>query len=79
LVVSLPALAVILGVLRSRAPTRLVVAGATAGLLSGAVGATAYTLACKNDGALFVAVWNSAAILMMTGLGAAIGRRALAW
>jgi hypothetical protein len=79
LVVSLPALAVILGVLRSRAPTRLVVAGATAGLLSGAVGATAYTLACKNDGALFIAVWYSAAILIMTGLGAAIGRRALAW
>jgi hypothetical protein len=79
LMVSLPALAVILGVLRSGAPTRLVIAGAAAGLLSGAVGATAYTLACNNDGALFVAVWYSAAFLIMTGLGAAIGGRALAW
>jgi hypothetical protein len=79
LMVSLPALAVILGVLRSRAPTRLAVAGATAGLLSGAIGATAYTLVCKNDGELFVAVWYSVAVLIMTGLGAAVGRRALAW
>jgi hypothetical protein len=76
---SMPALAVIFGVLRNRAPTRLVVAGAAVGLLSGAVGATAYTLACKNDGALFVAVWYSAAMLIMTGVGAAVGRRALAW
>jgi hypothetical protein len=76
---ALPAFAVILGVLRSGAPTRLAVAGATAGLLAGAVGATAYTLACKNDGTLFVAVWYSAAMLIMTGLGAAIGRRALVW
>jgi hypothetical protein len=77
--VSLPALAMIIRALRTGAPTNPGLAGATAGLLAGALGAAAYTLACKNDGELFVAVWYSAAILIMTGLGAAAGRRALAW
>ena len=79
LMLSAPALFIVLGTLKSGAPTRPSIAGAAAGLLSGALGAAAYALACKNDGGLFVAVWYSAAILMMTGLGAVVGRRALAW
>ena len=76
---SLPALAMIMGALRIGASTRPAVAGTTAGLLAGALGAAAYALACKNDGGLFVAIWYSAGILIMAGLGAAVGRRALAW
>jgi hypothetical protein len=79
LMVSMPALWLILRVLRTGAATRPGIAGALAGLLSGALGAAAYTLACTNDAGLFVAIWYSAAILIMTGLGAAIGRRVLAW
>ncbi len=79
LMLSLPALFFILGALKTGAPTRPSIAGAAAGLLSGTLGAAAYVLACKNDGGLFVAVWYGAAILMMTGLGAVVGRRALAW
>jgi hypothetical protein len=77
--VSLPALALILGALRTGAVTRPRLAGAAAGSLAGALGAAAYALACKNDGGLFVAVWDSAGILVVAGLGALVGRRVLAW
>lgn len=79
LMISLPAFVMALGVLRSGVPVQPRFAGAAAGVLAGAVGAAAYTLACKNDGALFVAVWYSTAILIMASLGAVIGRRVLAW
>jgi len=79
LMLSIPAFVLVLRALRTGAPTRPNFAGAAAGFLSGALGAAAYALACKNDGELFVAVWYGAAILMMTGLGAVIGRRALVW
>jgi hypothetical protein len=79
LVVSLPPLVVLLCVMRAGAPTRPALAGAIVGKLSGALGAGAYALACKNDAGLFVALWYPLAILAMAALGAAIGRRALAW
>jgi hypothetical protein len=76
---SLPALGLILGVVRSGAPTRPTFAGTATGILAGGLGAAAYAVACKNDGGLFVAVWYSAAILIVAGLGALAGRRVLAW
>jgi hypothetical protein len=79
LVVSMPGLWLILRVLRTGAATRPGIAGALAGLLSGALGAAAYAFGCINDAGLFVAIWYPAAILIMTGLGAAIGRHVLAW
>lgn len=76
---SLPALALILGVLRAGAPTRPAVTGTAAGIMSGALGAAAYAVACKNDGGLFVAIWYSTAIVIVGALGAVIGRRILLW
>jgi hypothetical protein len=76
---SLPALILILSVLRIGAPTRPTIAGMAAGLMSGALGAAAYTVACKNDGGLFVAIWYSAAIVILGALGTFIGRRVLSW
>jgi hypothetical protein len=76
---SLPALALLLGVLRTGAPTRPIVAGTAAGLMSGALGAAAYAISCRNDGGLFVAIWYSAAVVITGGLGAFIGRRVLSW
>jgi hypothetical protein len=76
---SLPAFALILTVLRTGAPTRLTAAGTAAGLMSGALGAAAYSVACKNDGGLFVAVWYSTAIVIVGALGAVLGRRVLSW
>lgn len=79
LVVSLLPLVVLLCVMRAGAPTRPALAGGIAGMLSGALGAAAYALACKNDAGLFVALWYPLAILTVAALGATIGRRALAW
>jgi hypothetical protein len=76
---SLPALALILGVLRTGAPTQPTAAGTAAGLMSGALGAAAYAVACKNDGGLFIAIWYSAAIVIVAALGTVIGRRVLLW
>jgi hypothetical protein len=61
------------------APTRPVLAGAIAGMLSGALGAGAFALACTDDGGLFAALWYPLAILVMAALGAVIGCRILAW
>jgi len=77
--VSLPALATIMSTLRMGAPTRPPLAGATAGLLAGALGAAAYALTCANDAGWFVAIWYTSAVLLVTVVGASLGRRALAW
>jgi len=73
LAASLPPLVVLLCVMRAGAPTRPALAGAIAGMLSGALGAGAYALACKNDAGLFVALWYPLAILALAALGAALG------
>lgn len=72
-------LVILLRVLRIGAPTRPALTGAIAGLLAGALGATAYAIACRNDGGLYVAIWYPVGVLVMAALGAAIGRRVLAW
>lgn len=76
---SMPAFAMILGVLRTGAPTRPAAAGASVGLFAGALGAAAYALVCRNDAGLFVAAWYGTAVLIMAGLGAAAGSRLLRW
>lgn len=76
---SLPPLAITLVILRQAIPTRPALAGALCGLLAGALGALGYTVACVNDGAGFVAVWYSLAVLLIAALGSALGRRFLRW
>lgn len=79
LIASVAPLTILIGVLRLGAPTRPALAGAIAGMLAGALGATAYSLACRNDGGMFVAIWYPLAVLVVAALGAIIARRALAW
>jgi len=76
---SLPALAVMLAAMRLGVPTRPGWAGGMAGTLAGSLGALAYTLACINDGAGFVALWYLLAIVIVAAIGATAGRRVLAW
>jgi hypothetical protein len=76
---SLPALAIVLAAIRTGVPTRPTFGGGVAGMLAGAIGGAAYAIVCKNDGALFVAVWYMVAVAIVTGLGALIGRKVLAW
>ena len=64
---------------RRLAPTRPMQAGAAAGLLTGAVAATAYGLHCPEATAAFVASWYTLGMATAAALGAVIGRFALRW
>jgi hypothetical protein len=76
---SAPALAFTLWAVRDLAPTRLVLAGAAAGLFAGTVAAFVYALHCTEMQATFLAVWYVLGILIPTGAGALLGRRLLRW
>jgi hypothetical protein len=76
---SLPILAALLIGLRFGAPTRPALAGAGAGLLSGALAASLYIAHCPDDSQLFVAAWFTLAIAISTGIGAMAGPRLLRW
>jgi len=76
---SLPALATSLGVLKRGVPVQPLRAGLAAGFLAGTIGGAAYAFVCTNDGALFVAVWYGLSVLLVALFGAAIGARVLAW
>ena len=76
---SLPALAVILWAVRGLAPTRLPQAGWACGLLAGAIGATGYALSCPESSATFVAIWYTLGIGLTAGLGRWLGPRVLRW
>lgn len=76
---SVPILVAILKVMRDMAPTRLRLAGATAGFAAGAAAATVYSLHCPEIEAPFVGFWYLLGILIPTGIGALIGPRVLRW
>ena len=61
------------------APTRLRLAGASAGLLSGATAALVYSLHCPEMAAPFLAIWYVFGIALPTALGALLGPRLLRW
>jgi hypothetical protein len=79
LFLSLPAMILTFVFMRKAAPTQPLFAGAVIGMLSASVGALAYTLACKNDGTAFVAIWYAVACAIMAAIGAVVGRRVLRW
>lgn len=72
-------LAALLFALRSGAPDNPRIAGAAAGLLSGALGATLYASHCTSDSPLFVAVWYVLGIAAVTLAGSLIGSKVLRW
>ena len=76
---SLPVLGVLLFALRQLAPTRPALTGAVAGLFSGSLAATVYSLRCPESSFVFYALWYLAGICLTTLLGSAIGTRALRW
>ena len=61
------------------APTRLVLAGAAAGVLSGAGGALVYALYCPEMAAPFIGIWYLLGMLIPTVMGALLGPRLLRW
>jgi len=65
--------------MRDLAPTNLRLAGAAAGLFSGAVGAVVYCFHCPEMEAPFIAFWYLLGILIPTAVGAAAGPKLLRW
>ncbi len=76
---SLAPLAAIVHALRESAPSNPTLAGASAGLLAGGLGAVLYGLHCTDDSPLFLGVWYLSAIAVVTLAGALAGRRWLRW
>jgi hypothetical protein len=79
LFLSLPAMILTFIFMRKAAPTQPLFAGAVIGMLSASVGALAYTLACRNDGTAFVAIWYAVSCAIMAAVGAIVGHRVLRW
>lgn len=77
--IGLAPLGLLLFALRQGAPAHPMRAGAVAGLIAGGIAASFYAAHCPDDSPLFVAVWYSIAIAMLTALGALIGSRLLRW
>lgn len=78
-ILSVPPFVLALRSLRELAPTRLRLAGATAGLLAGATGALAYSVHCPELQAPFLAVWYLLGMLVPAGVGALLGPHVLRW
>ena len=72
-------LVALLMALRSAAPASPMLAGAAAGLLAAALGASIYAFHCFDDSPFFVVVWYLLASLPVIGLGALLGPRVLRW
>ena len=77
--IGLVPLVILLGVMRTGAPTHPTLAGATAGLLAGGIAATFYAAHCFDDSPLFVATWYTLAVVILTAVGAGAGRFLLRW
>jgi hypothetical protein len=76
---SVPSFVAMFWAARGLAPTRLRLAGATAGLAAGAIGASVYCLHCTEMGAPFLASWYLLGMLIPTAIGALLGPRILRW
>lgn len=76
---SVPIFAGLLWSFRRLAPTRLRLAGATAGLTAGAWGATLYCLHCPESSAIFVLTWYTLGMALAAAGGAVLGPRLLRW
>lgn len=78
-ILSAPVFVAAMWAMRGLAPTRLVLAGAAAGLLAGGVGALAYALYCIEMAAPFLGTWYLAGMLIPAAAGALVGPLLLRW
>jgi hypothetical protein len=75
----LPTATFLMWALKDAAPTRLALAGAGVGALSGGVGAIVYSMFCPIDSVAFVTIWYVAGIAIASVLGALAGIKLLRW
>ncbi len=78
LLAAVPLVAALLA-LRHGAPEHPTLAGATAGLAAGGIGAALYATHCTDDSPLFVSAWYTLAIAIVVAIGAWCGSRCLRW
>lgn len=76
---SAPILVVALWLMRQRAPVYPTQAGLASGLLAGALAASAYTLHCTEDSALFLFSWYTLGMALCGLTGAIAGHFTLRW
>lgn len=76
---SAPVFVSVLWAMKGLAPTRLSLAGAAAGLVSGATGALVYSLHCPELAAPFLGFWYLLGMLIPTAVGSLLGPRVLRW
>lgn len=76
---SAPAFALSMWAMRGLAPTRLRLAGASAGMVAGGLAASVYALHCPEMAAPFVGFWYVLGMLIPTAVGALLGPRLLRW
>lgn len=76
---SLPVFVATFWAMHGLAPTRPALAGATAGLLAGAVATAVYALHCPEMAAPFLATWYLLGMAIPTIVGALLGARLLRW
>ena len=76
---STPVFVAVIWAMQGLAPTRLRLAGAAAGLLSGALGTLVYSLHCPEIEAPFIGFWYLLGMLIPTTAGALLGPRLLRW
>lgn len=76
---SLPSLAAVMHAMKGLAPTRLVLAGAGAGVLAGAQGLLVHSLYCSEMPVAFWSIWHVLAIAVTAGIGAIIAPSYLRW
>lgn len=72
-------LAAFLYALRQGATSQPAMAGAAAGLLASGIAATLYASHCVDDSPLFIALWYTPGIALVTAAGALLGKRLLRW
>lgn len=78
-VLAAPTAALLVWLMRAFAPTRLTLAGAAIGALSGGVGAMAYAMYCPVDSAAFVMTWYVLGIALSAAIGSLVGAKFLRW
>jgi hypothetical protein len=71
--------AALIWALRRGAPTNLTQTGAIAGLVAGALGATAYAFHCPDDSVPYIAIWYGTLVAFCGVIGAILGPRLLRW
>jgi hypothetical protein len=76
---SVPVFFAVIWAMQGLAPTRLRLAGAAVGLVSGSLGALVYAVHCPELAAPFLGLWYVLGMLIPAGVGAMLGPRLLRW